>query len=190
MAGAAQGEEPMTDPHRPWSRCVALDDIPDEGLQVELHADAEVRASLARTAQLRDLPRLEARFEVRKQGSGRLHVTGEVSAIVGQNCVITLEPIEQNLVELVDVSFAPEAAGTLDHGEGEGSFAMADAELPEPMVGGVIDLGAIATEYLLLGIDPYPRKEGAVFESATAGNPAESPFAALAALKKPPLGTK
>ena len=45
---------------------------------------------------------------------------------------------------------------------------------------GCVDLGAIATEYFLLGIDPYPRKEGAVFEPRLAKDPAANPFAALA----------
>ena len=31
---------------------------------------------------------------------------------------------------------------------------------PEPLVGGAVDLGAVATEFLVLGIDPYPRKPG------------------------------
>ena len=29
-----------------------------------------------------------------------------------------------------------------------------------------IDLGALATEFLMLGIDPYPRKAGAEFAAA------------------------
>ena len=40
-------------------------------------------------------------------------------------------------------------------------------------------------EFLLLGIDPYPRKQDAVFASAPAGDPAARPFAALASLKRP-----
>jgi hypothetical protein len=86
--------------------------------------------------------------------------------------------------------FAPGSGETLGDSDGEASFGMTDAEPPEPLVGGVVDLGAIATEYFLLGIDPYPRKEGVVFEPGTGPEPAESPFAALAALKKPPLGRK
>ena len=35
-------------------------------------------------------------------------------------------------------------------------------EGPETLHGGVVDLGAVATEFLILGIDPYPRKPGAV----------------------------
>jgi hypothetical protein len=38
----------------------------------------------------------------------------------------------------------------------------------------------------MLGLDPYPRKEGAVFEPVIAPvDPADHPFAALKALKKP-----
>ena len=48
----------------------------------------------------------------------------------------------------------------------------------------MVDLGAVATEFLLLGIDPYPRKPGAVFDAPPAGDPSSHPFAALAALKK------
>jgi uncharacterized metal-binding protein YceD (DUF177 family) len=177
----------MTANDQPWTRRIALTDIPDQGLHVALEADADVRATLARTAGLRDLPQLEASFDLRRMGSG-LRVEGEVIATVGQNCVVSLEPVDKNLHEVVDIAFAPGAAETLDNEDGEASFGMTDNELPEPLVGGVVDLGAIATEYFLLGIDPYPRKEGAFFEPAAPQEPPESPFSALAALKKPPLG--
>jgi hypothetical protein len=49
----------------------------------------------------------------------------------------------------------------------------------------VVDLGAIASEFLILGIDPYPRKPGVVFEPNLEREAGASPFAALAALKKP-----
>ena len=49
----------------------------------------------------------------------------------------------------------------------------------------MVDLGAIATEFLLLGIDPYPRKPGVVFEAlADDEYDTAQPFSALAALKK------
>src|SRR5271156_3377550 len=54
---------------------------------------------------------------------------------------------------------------------------------PEPLIGGVVDLGALATEFLILGLDPYPRKPGAVFELPQDVKPEPGPFAALAGLK-------
>ncbi len=60
-----------------------------------------------------------------------------------------------------------------------------DEEPPEPLVEGKIDLGAIATEFLLLGIDPYPRKAGAEFAPVKTDDDAGArPFAVLEALKK------
>lgn len=176
-----------------WSRCIALADVPEEGLHVAFEADVAVRAGLARIANLRDLPRLQASFDLRRRGAAGLHVTGEVSASVCQSCVITLDLIEQNLSEAIDLIFAPGPTESIGDRDGEASFGMADGEPPEPLSGGAVDLGAIATEYFLLGIDPYPRKAGVEFEATSAGEPAESPFSALAALRKPPkppLGSK
>ncbi len=61
---------------------------------------------------------------------------------------------------------------------------------PEPLIGGMLDLGAIATEFLILGIDPYPRKAGVEFAPPKVEDDAPHPFAALAALKKRPGGDK
>ena len=61
----------------------------------------------------------------------------------------------------------------------------------EELVDGAIDLGAIAIEFLILGIDPYPRKADAVFEAPAAGDdPAAHPFAALAALASEASGQR
>src|SRR5262249_52464954 len=57
-------------------------------------------------------------------------------------------------------------------------------EPPEPLIGGQLDLGGIATEFLLLGIDPYPRKAGAEFMVRKADDAGARPFAALESLKK------
>ena len=54
---------------------------------------------------------------------------------------------------------------------------------PEAMVDGIADVGAVATEFLLLGIDPYPRKPDAVFDRPSEGNVGDGPFAALAKLR-------
>ena len=49
----------------------------------------------------------------------------------------------------------------------------------------MIDIGRLATDELLLGIDPYPRKPDAVLELPnTPDDPEDHPFAALKALKR------
>ena len=160
---------------------MAVENIPETGLHVEIDAPEVVRAALRAFASLRELPRLSAVFDLARRGAG-VRVTGQVSARVGQTCVVTLEPVESDLEESVDLVFAPALAKsakaeTVDLGTRE-------EESPEPLVGGKLDLGAIATESLLLGIDPYPRKAGAEFAPVRADDGSARPFAALEALKK------
>jgi hypothetical protein len=97
---------------------------------------------------------------------------------------VTLEPIDNEIVEPIEVSFAPDVSPTLANEQGEATIEFSADEPPEILTGGAVDLGAVATEFLLLGIDPYPRKEGVVFEPHVAGDGSASPFAALASLKK------
>src|SRR6185503_1586113 len=129
----------MENAQNPWSIPVAVDDIPETGLHIEAEAPAEVRAQLVKLAKLRDLLRLSAVFDLSRRGGG-VHVAGQVKARVGQICVVTLAPLEA----------AAKDVGA-DHKAG-------DAEPPEPLIEGKVDLGVVATEFLLLGIDPYPRK--------------------------------
>ena len=162
-----------------WSFVVAAADIPQAGRQFELRADERARAAVAALTGLRAVARLEAQIEVARHGAEGLHVTGTVSATVGQICVISLEPIESEIEEGVDLVFVPGAES------GRAASVAGAEEGPEPLVDGRIDLGAIATELLVLGIDPHPRKPGVVFEPPTIeDDPAAHPFAALAALKK------
>ena len=168
----------------PWRVPVAFEDIPESGQSFSLAADAEVRAALARLTGLRDLPQLHADLEVMRHRSDGLRVIGRVSAVVGQNCVVTLEPLENSIDEEVDLLFVPEAPAAAAAAADGSARSEANSEGPEPLVGGEIDLGAIVTEFFILGIDPYPRKPGAVFELPQDLRPEEGPFAALAGWTK------
>jgi uncharacterized metal-binding protein YceD (DUF177 family) len=166
----------------PWSVPVAIAEIPETGRSLHVVADAQVRAAVAKAAGVPGVTRLEVDFELTKHGSGGVRVVGQVSATVAQNCVLTLEPMENEVVEEIDLLFTPLAAAIADNGEA--AYATGD-EPPEALRDGIVDIGALATEFLILGIDPYPRKPGSVFEAPRPQeSPASHPFAALAALKK------
>ena len=173
-------EQPLD---RPWSVPVAANEVPDAGRHFDLVADEHVRAAVAKLAGLRALPRLAASFDVTRYGRDGLHVVGHVSATVGQVCVVTLEPMEDEFEEPVDLMFSPQATAARVEDDG-GEVEVTAEDAPEPLVDGVVDLGALATEFLILGINPYPRKPDAEFEPPPAGDDAGHPFAALAALKK------
>jgi len=167
----------------PWQVPVAAEDIAETGRHFDLIADAGVRAAVARVAGLRDLPRLEASFEVTRRGTG-LHVAGRVSATVGQNCVVTLEPLANEVEEAVNLLFVPQPNSALQEGEGGSEPRDVKWNDPEPLIGGAVDLGALATEFLILGLDPYPRKPGAIFEPPQVREAVGGPFAALAKLAR------
>jgi uncharacterized metal-binding protein YceD (DUF177 family) len=175
---------------RPWSVPVKRADVPETGRHFDLSPDQAARDAIARLAGVVDLPRVEATFDVTPYGRDGLRVVGRVSATVGQVCVVTVEPMESEIDEPIDLVFLPAAASSSD-GRSGGEVEVPAEDEPEVLVNEIVDLGAIATEFLVLGIDPYPRKPGAVFEAPAAGDDGSGhPFAALAALqaRKPGKG--
>jgi uncharacterized metal-binding protein YceD (DUF177 family) len=170
-----------TEPTR-WSYPVAVAEIPDTGGHYEISADAETRAAVAETAGLRELPQLDATFDLTRLGDS-VQVRGTVRAKVGQTCVVTLEPLENEVSEDIDLLFAPPVDPLLDP---EAARKSQKGEPPEPLEDGNLDLGSIATEFLILGLDPYPRKPDAELNLPKERDEERArPFAALAALKKP-----
>ena len=173
----------------PWRVPIAVLQVPEGGLHRELDADEAVRKAIADAAGLREVLSAHASLEVTPRGGGRFHVAGNVRARVGQTCVVTIDPIESDIDEPIDLIFAPpeqipELAAPVDD-RADGDEETPDP--PEPIVNGIIDLGRLATDALFLGVDPYPRKQDAVFEhEVTPPDPEDHPFAALKALKAKP----
>lgn len=180
----------------PWRSPVTVAQIPDTGLHRELEASEAERRAIADLAGLRDIVSAHADFDVEPKSGGRVQVTGRVRARVGQTCVVTLDPIESEIDEEVDLTFAPEAEtrrleDLIEQGQDDDGEPSEVADPPEAIVNGIIDLGRIATDALFLAIDPYPRKPGVVFETeVTALDPEDHPFAALKALQDNQQGKK
>jgi hypothetical protein len=179
-------------PADPWRASVIVAQIPESGLHRDLEASADARKAMAEIAGLREIASAHASFDLDLQSGGRVHVVGKLSARVGQTCVVTLDPIENEIDEQIEVMFAPDEQVlpvdlVADEDAGEGELP----EPPEPIVGGVIDLGRVAADVLFLAIDPYPRKPGAVFEpQVAAADPEDHPFASLKVLKPDPESAK
>ena len=182
----------MSAPEGPFSRQIEVSQAEDKVLRVKLTATEAECEALAKQDDLPAISNLTARFEVTTAGRGIFLVTGEVHARVTQICVVSLDPFETDVVQPVELSFASpqdveraEAAYAKRHEEDPDAADI--PEPPDPIINGRIDLGAIAAEQLVLGLDPYPRKPGAAFPSelAQVGEIAEvSPFTALAKLRK------
>jgi hypothetical protein len=168
----------------PWHIPLRLEEVPATGQHFDLVADAAVRAAVARVANLRDLPRLAASFDVTRRGADGLHVSGSVSATVEQTCVVTLEPLVNEIDETVDLTFVPRSAAEAADADAKPEPRDVRWDDPEPLLDGKVDLGGLAVEFLILGLDPYPRKADAIFEPPQEDVPDPGPFAALAKLTK------
>ena len=189
----------MAEQAHTWHVPVRPDDVPETGLHLDVAAPEEVRAGLAALGEVAGIPRLEAAFDIVRHGDSRLRVTGRVSATVEQTCVVTLEPVTNEVNEAIDVVFAPssQVAPAADghdfedfddpqdpEDSGDDGPGHTGAEVPEALgADGTADVGAIAVEFLLLGIDPFPRKPGAEFKRPPEQGAAISPFAELAKLR-------
>jgi len=182
-------KQAMIDKPDPWRVPVAVEKVPDTGLHRDLEADQATREAVADVGGLREVLSAQASFDVTPKSGGRFHVAGHVRARIGQTCVVTLEEIESDIDEPIDLIFAPpdqipEMATLVDEAE-ESDGDTPDP--PEPIENGVIDLGRLATDALYLAVDPYPRKPDAVFEPLVeAPDPEDHPFAALKALQVAP----
>lgn len=190
-----RGEAPV------WSSLLVVGEVPPQGADIVIEADVSVRAELARLNGLVALSSAVARLHAALRGREGLHVTGEVRARITQTCVVSLEDFESEIVEPVDVEFEPARAPRSARNEGERTSrrrrdprppvgedeeGMDDLNAPDEIVDGKVDLGALASEFLTLGVDPYPRKPGVAFEEPKAQGATISPFARLAERKSEP----
>ena len=168
--------------NQPLQKTQAVGALPKGGQSVAFKTSEAERTAIATFLDLPSVEALEATFDL-VPSRGGVRVTGTVKARLHQLCVVTMEPFPVEVEEEVDVRFAPEEALGPASGK-EIERKLTDEDPPEPLVGGAIDLGALAVESISLGLDPFPRKPGAEPVDVTIGEMQESPFAVLAALKK------
>ncbi len=173
-----------------FSRAIPVESLEDGETVIDIEADADERAALARRFGLLAVDSLTAKVGLTPVDVGRVRVHGALAAEVTQACVVTLEPVTTR----VEASFerlygadAPEEAG--------GLITDADTgESPEPFAHGAVDVGEAVAEQLALELDPFPRAPEVAFDGFSSGFKSvgdddignAGPFAVLARLKEKP----
>lgn len=156
-------------------------EVPSSGTSIVIEASEDERQRIAAAFGLEACNVLTATLRARPDAHDGLIVQGQLAADVTYRCVVTLEPVPGRVEEDIDVRFAPpvgrhRATSEIDVG--------ADADdPPEPLVGGIADLGPVVTEHLALGLDPYPRAPGAALPDQADDGAGDGPFARLVALR-------
>ena len=163
-----------------FARPQRVDTIGDDARTIEVDADAQERAALAKRFDLIGIERLTGKFTIRRDAAG-IVAEGRVEAAVTQACSITGDPLPVTVDEPVALRFVAEE----DSGQDEVELGDSDIDVI-PYDGGTIDLGEVAAETMALALDPFPRgpnaevvlKEAGVLSEEQAG-----PFGVLAGLK-------
>jgi uncharacterized metal-binding protein YceD (DUF177 family) len=185
MSDLAGDDLPM-----PISRPIMTTDVPGDGRHVIIRATDDEIAALIAFAGIEAIDAFAAEVDVKPWGKTGFRVTGKVSAAVVQACVVTLEPVNGRVDEPIEVKLAPigdaERYQPKPLPDGAIVVDMDADDSPDFFDGPTIDVGAIVVEFFVLGLDPYPRKQGVEFEPLPDPGKAEiSPFAKLAVLKRP-----
>lgn len=189
MAAETTGAAPPAGP-LPLSHPVRVEDLKLRGSRIVVTAPEAALGPIAAELGLASLEALEARCDLVRNGES-VKLEGLIVARMHQICVITLDPFPVELTVPLRLDFAPRqesrAEARRDDAAGDDELdveiRLNEDDPPEPIVDGVIDLGAVVLEFLALALDPYPRKPGASFEPGPAEAAAVSPFAALARLR-------
>src|SRR6185437_14127865 len=128
--------------------------------------------------------RLEAKVKLAPMAGGYYRLAADFEAELTQACAITSEPVPARIAESFTLTYGP-----VD--ESSEIVLDGDTEPVEPLDDGMIDIGEAVAQQLSLALDPFPRAPGASLEEEADLSdhaPRESPFAALAKLRKPGQG--
>lgn len=165
------------------------------GAALEIVASDSERAALAKRFGFLGLPALSARVTVDRRLGGQIVVEGRLRGRIVQACVLTLDPVNQDLDDAFRIVFKKDLTDDRDPESGDAVLS-AQADAPEPLTGNMLDVGEIVAEQLSLAADPYPRRPGAKLEdvlpkprnTGRRGPPDQRrhPFAGLSALRDKP----
>jgi hypothetical protein len=163
-----------------WTHNVT--DIPAGGLDREREATEGERAAVAEDLKILKLDRLSARYRIKPLATGGYRLSGKVMAAVEQACVVTLDPVADEIEAPFDVEFRHDVEQPDDE-EDSSVLAGPDVDILER---GVIPVGRIVFETVSASLDPYPRRPGAEFnwqDPRQVDPQATNPFASLSQLK-------
>ena len=130
---------------------------------LDIAATDDERAALAKRFGFLGLPAFSARVTVDRRPGGRVVVEGRLRGKIVQACILTLDPVAQDLDETFCIVFKQDLAEERDPERGE-ALVSPQADVPEPLSGNMLDVGEIVAEQLSLAADPIRGGRGAKLE--------------------------
>lgn len=172
-----------------FSKIVPISSIGRQGLKATFAANAEERKALAERFGISELLEFDGQYFLNRDADADdFLLEGTFRARLVQPCVLTLEPVEEDVAGEFRVLFLS------DHDEDEELSAEAEQRFAEediePLVGDSIDVGEVVAQYLAMSINPYPRKPGARVEDASTDRVSVQSEEAALAERSPFAGLK
>jgi len=124
---------------------------------VALTLDPDQCAAMARFLGIPAVEALAFAGEIAPRGADGWRLTGRLTGRAVQDCVVTLEPVEETIASDIERLYRP--AGPADSVEML-EIGPEDLDAPEP-VGSTLDLAGVMAEAVALALDPYPRAPAA-----------------------------
>jgi uncharacterized metal-binding protein YceD (DUF177 family) len=172
------------------SRALDLSKISKDGRELSLTLEPASAIELAKACGIEAVESLSANLLIRPWRKSGFSVRGSFEAQIVQQCVVTLEPVQETVKDDIERFFLPaeEMERFEEKALDELELFFDESDPPDPLEGTELDLFSMVSEQLLLSKSPYPRVEGANLPSSEdedleAEEEAEKPFAALKILK-------
>lgn len=165
-----------------FSRPLEVAELENGEVVREIEANATELAGLQRRFAVDMLSSATAKLTITPEPQGVVQVRGVVCAKLNQTCIVSLEPVDEEVEETVSVIYLPPGV------EEPRDTDLEAAEDYEPFDGLTIDLGELTAQQIAAAINPYPRKAGVEFgnQGQLGDNGPEerdNPFAVLEQLK-------
>ncbi len=156
------------------------------GVSVDREATASELGQLKTALEVLAVEAFHVRYKLAPKSGGSFSFAGDFTCTLSQACVVTLDPIVENIAETFAVTFSP--ASKIIEPEGK-DRPILDAPDVEALSGETVEAGRVLFELLSAALDPYPRKASAEFDWQDPKSGPDvieklNPFAALSKLKK------
>lgn len=170
------------------SRPITVDELPSHGKKIDLSPTADELGAIAKRLDLVSLDVLSGNISIRPEMGREVSAQGKITAEFVQNCVVSGDPVVQTITFDLVRRYSEDASEFNDLDDDDDIIGDPMDEGPDPIEGGVLDVGEAAVEELALQIPAYPRAPGAEFndilDDIKDDELKPNPFAKLAALKK------
>ncbi len=159
------------------SHPVQIGKIGSQKREIKLVADDATRKKIAERYKILAVDHLSGHLSYYRQGK-KIFVSGTIKASLVQACVLTLQPVAEEIEENFDYCFVrmDKIAAQTDNQDAE---LLENLDGPEPIFGENIDLGELIVEQVALAMALYPRIEGAEWPEQASDGGETSAFADL-----------